>query len=75
MSIEGDLVYWGIEVDSHETPETKQMLGIELDLTLGGTNGDENRRKKEAAKIIDHHKRGNRNARQTMLQQKQAHGG
>ena len=31
-------------------------------------------RKKEATKIIEHHKRGNRNARQTMLQQKQAHG-
>ena len=63
MSIEGELAYWGIEVDSHETPETNKMLGIDLDLSLGGVNGGENRRKKEATKFIDHHKRGNRNAR------------
>ena len=75
MSIEGELAYWGTEVDSQETPQTKMMLGIDLDLTLGGVNGDETRRKKEATKLIDHHKRGNRNARHTMLQQKQAHGG
>ena len=50
------------------------MLGVDLELTRGGRDDDESRRKKEATKIIYYHKRGDRNARQTMLQQKQAHG-
>lgn len=69
-----NLHIWGTEVPSQETPETKQMLGVDLDLTLRGLNGDEARIKKEATRIIDHHKRGNRNARQTMLQQQHARG-
>lgn len=74
ISIEGELAYWGTEVDSYEPPETKRMLGINLELSEGGNDGDETIRRQKAARLINDPKRGNRNARQTMLKHKQAHG-
>ena len=50
------------------------MLGINLELSKGGADGEETRRRKDAIKLIDDPRRGNRNARQTMLKHKQAHG-
>ena len=70
----GELAYWGTEVDRHETPETKRRLGINLELSDGGNDCDETRRMEKAVKLIKDPMRGNRNARQTMLKHKQAHG-
>ena len=74
LYIEGELTYWGMEVDSQESPETKRLLGIDDELSKGGKDGDETRRREEATNLIDDRKRGNRNARQSMLKHKQAHG-
>ena len=74
MVIDDELAFWGTEVDSNEKEEIKKILGVNLELRRGGEDGDETRRRKKAAKLIDDPKRGNRNARQTMLKHKQAHG-
>lgn len=74
LQIEGGLTYWGMQVESQETPETNKLLGIDDELSKGGKGGDETRRRKEAIKLIEDPTRGNRNARQSILRHKQAHG-
>ena len=48
MSIGGELAFWGAEVGMQETPETKKILGINLDLSRGAENGDETRKKERS---------------------------
>ena len=50
------------------------LLGIDDELSKGGKDGDETRRRQKAIKLVRDPRRGNRNARQSMLKHKQAHG-
>ena len=74
MKVEGELTYWGMKVDDKETEETKAMLGVSNELRTGGENGDITRKREQAIKLIEDPQRGRRNASQTMLKHKMAHG-
>ena len=48
MSMDGSLTYWGSKVDTQETAQTKAMLGVNLDLSTGGKDAGETRKRQEA---------------------------
>ena len=74
MKIEGNRTFWGGEPGEDLTAKAKQLFGVDNLLLEPGLNGDETRKRKAAMKIIHDPIRGRKNARQTMLLHKGAHG-
>ena len=74
MKIEGELTYWGMQVDKTETPKTKELLGVSTVLATAGTDADITRKRGKAMELIEDPERGRRNARQTILMHKGGHG-
>ena len=61
MKIEGELTYWGMNVDKKESRKTKEMLGVSLELTTAGADGDITRKRNKAAELINDPERGMKN--------------
>ena len=74
MKIDGKQTYWGMDVEDSETPKTKKVLGVDLELQTGGQNAEITEGREEALAPIQNVERGYKNARQTMLMYKVAHG-
>ena len=74
MKIEGELTYWGMNVDKNESRKTKELLGLSLEMTTAGADGDITRKRNNAVELIEDPERGRKNARQTILMHKGGHG-
>ena len=64
----------GADFDEGTDEKTNVLLGTNKELQTGGKDADETQGRLEAIQILQDPGRNGRNARQTMLMQKQAHG-
>ena len=62
------------DFDEDTDEQTKVLLGKNMELHRGGENVDETQGREEAVEILQEPLINGRNARQTMLMHKQAHG-
>ena len=74
MKIEGQKTYWGADLVDEVDEKTKRLLGRDMELHTPGDDADKTDARKEALEIVQDPQREGRNARQTMLMHKEAHG-
>ena len=74
MKTKGNATYWGQDFLDDTDINVKRLLGMDLTLETGATDGDETHARQEALDIIQDPDMQGLNARQLMLRQKHAHG-
>lgn len=74
MKIDGDITYSGANFDEETDGKTKILLSKNMALHKERENADEAQGRKEVVQIVQDSQMNGRNARQTMLMHKQAHG-
>ena len=74
MKLNGNATFWGKELGDDTSDATKKLLGYDLELHTPGDNGDETEAREKAREIADDPEFKYLNARQVILNLKEAHG-